>query len=189
VPHHYGPGLTHPPQVETHLTGAPLLTRKVARCLIVFLLSYSTAYMETLTISHVGSSMRACLLACAGACECVCKGACEFVCARARACVCVCVQKVHARGSMHVCMRTCAFMHKGHMRVGEGVCPQLHSPAEVPNLFAITPGTPNSTHTLRPQFPYYTFVDRSKMYRCGISRLLCTSACTCHNHARTCSHA
>lgn len=46
-------------QVETHLSHAPLATRKLARCLAVFLLSYSTAYMETLTISHVSARRRA----------------------------------------------------------------------------------------------------------------------------------
>eukprot|EP00879_Flechtneria_rotunda_P033226 GHRR01036776.1.p1 GENE.GHRR01036776.1~~GHRR01036776.1.p1 ORF type:complete len:245 (+),score=51.51 GHRR01036776.1:384-1118(+) len=40
-------------RVESHLSHAPLQTRKVARGLAVFLLSYATAYMETLTISHV----------------------------------------------------------------------------------------------------------------------------------------
>eukprot|EP00879_Flechtneria_rotunda_P029988 GHRR01032466.1.p1 GENE.GHRR01032466.1~~GHRR01032466.1.p1 ORF type:complete len:180 (+),score=33.21 GHRR01032466.1:886-1425(+) len=39
-------------RVESHLSHAPLQTRKVARGLAVFLLSYATAYMETLTISH-----------------------------------------------------------------------------------------------------------------------------------------
>lgn len=41
-------------QVENHLSHASLTTRKIARILAVFLLSYATAYMETLTISHVG---------------------------------------------------------------------------------------------------------------------------------------
>jgi hypothetical protein len=40
-------------QVESHLAHAPLTTRKLARALAVFLLSYATAFMETLTISHV----------------------------------------------------------------------------------------------------------------------------------------
>ncbi|GBF93808.1 cycloeucalenol cycloisomerase [Raphidocelis subcapitata] len=39
-------------RVETHLAGSPLAVRKLARALAVFLLSYATAYMETLTISH-----------------------------------------------------------------------------------------------------------------------------------------
>jgi hypothetical protein len=43
-------------QVESHLSHAPLATRKVARALAVFLLSYATAFMETLTISHVSGS-------------------------------------------------------------------------------------------------------------------------------------
>ncbi len=40
-------------QVENYLAGSPLSTRKAARILIVFVLSYVTAYMETLTIAHV----------------------------------------------------------------------------------------------------------------------------------------
>lgn len=40
-------------RVEAHLSHASLLTRKVARCLVVFLLAYATAFMETLTIAHV----------------------------------------------------------------------------------------------------------------------------------------
>ena len=51
------------PQVETHLASAPLHTRKVARCLIVFLLSYATAYKETLTIAHVSGADGTCLAA------------------------------------------------------------------------------------------------------------------------------
>ncbi|KAF6255411.1 cyclopropyl isomerase-like protein [Scenedesmus sp. NREL 46B-D3] len=39
-------------RVEAHLSHAPLGTRKVARALAVFLLSYATALMETLTIAH-----------------------------------------------------------------------------------------------------------------------------------------
>jgi hypothetical protein len=46
-------------QVESHLSHAPLATRKVARALAVFLLSYATAFMETLTISHVSEADRA----------------------------------------------------------------------------------------------------------------------------------
>lgn len=46
-------------QVENHLAHTPLRTRKVARALAVFLLSYATAYMETLTIAHVSQSIRA----------------------------------------------------------------------------------------------------------------------------------
>jgi len=40
-------------QVESHLSHTSLTTRKLARSLTVFLLAYTTAYMETLTIAHV----------------------------------------------------------------------------------------------------------------------------------------
>lgn len=39
-------------RVESHLSHASLGVRKLARGLAVFLLAYSTAYMETLTIAH-----------------------------------------------------------------------------------------------------------------------------------------
>ncbi|KAI8471701.1 MAG: hypothetical protein J3K34DRAFT_416495 [Monoraphidium minutum] len=39
-------------RVENHMAGASLGARKLARCLAVFLLSYATAYAETLTIAH-----------------------------------------------------------------------------------------------------------------------------------------
>ncbi len=40
-------------QVENQLIGQALIVRKLARVAVVFLLSYATAYMETLTIAHV----------------------------------------------------------------------------------------------------------------------------------------
>lgn len=46
-------------QVESHLSHASLGVRKLARGLAVFLLAYSTAYMETLTIAHVSLSCQA----------------------------------------------------------------------------------------------------------------------------------
>jgi hypothetical protein len=47
-------------KVETQLADKPLATRKAARCVVVFLLSYATAYMETLTIAHVRGGWVAC---------------------------------------------------------------------------------------------------------------------------------
>lgn len=46
-------GVTACLQVETQLSQASLGVRKLARALIVFILAYTTAYMETLTIAHV----------------------------------------------------------------------------------------------------------------------------------------
>lgn len=61
-------------QVENHLSHAPLGTRKVARALAVFLLSYFTAYMETLTISHVSTCCKPCNALHVCNCTCVCWG-------------------------------------------------------------------------------------------------------------------
>jgi hypothetical protein len=43
-------------QVENALIHKPLTTRKVARTVVVFLLAYATAFMETLTIAHVSNN-------------------------------------------------------------------------------------------------------------------------------------
>jgi hypothetical protein len=44
-------------QVESPLSHASLGVRKLARGLAVFLLAYSTAYLETLTIAHVSQQL------------------------------------------------------------------------------------------------------------------------------------
>lgn len=46
------------PQVETGLAGSSRRVRLVAMGLVVFLLSYATAYAETLTIAHVSRGSR-----------------------------------------------------------------------------------------------------------------------------------